>query len=370
MLHNRDDYFLTIKLVGLIFSIYVYINYGSFETSIVMGLLCYIIINIALYYIDNIKVKIGLSVISLLISYGLGIKYNSIFFILTPFTFFDIGILMNKKLTYSFIGCIFFIMMIPTSIVMNYLLFVIFYYIVAKILIDKVSRIDKIWKENLMLREKIDKYTKAVEKEKNYSKQIIYTTKLEERNKLSKEMHDKIGHTIASSLMHLEATKVVIDKDKNEAKNMINTTIQVLREGMDDIRITLKKIKPSEEQLGINRVKSIMDDAFNHNSYEYTFNHSGNIDKLNYSHWKCIINNLMEGITNIKKHSTGNSVSLNIEVLNKIVRVSLKDNGDGALNIKKSIGLKAMEERVIDLGGNISFNGQDGFTIIMILPLS
>ena len=370
MLHNRDDYFLVIKLVGLIFSIYVYINYGSFETSIIIGLLCYIIINIALYYIDNIKVKIGLSVISLLIAYGLGIKYNSIFFILTPFTFFDIGILMNKKLTYSFIGCIFFIMMIPTSIVMNYLLFVTFYYIVAKILIDKVSRIDKIWKENLMLREKIDKYTKEVEKEKNYSKQIIYTTKLEERNKLSKEMHDKIGHTIASSLMHLEATKVVIDKDKNEAKNMINTTIQVLREGMDDIRITLKIIKPSEEQLGINRVKSIMDDAFSHNSCEYTFNHFGNIDKLNYSHWKCIINNLMEGITNIKKHSTGNSVSLNIEVLNKIVRVSLKDNGDGVLNIKKSIGLKAMEERVIDLGGNISFNGQDGFTIIMILPLS
>lgn len=370
MLQNRDDYFLTIKLVGLIYSIYVYINFGAFQTSIIIGLLCFIIINIALYYIDNIKVKIGLSVISLLISYGLAIKYNGIFFILIPFTFFDISILMNKKLIYSFIVCILFIMMIPKDIVMNYSLFVIFYYIVAKILINKVSRIDKIWKENLMLREKIDKYTKEVEKEKNYSKQIIYTTKLEERNKLSKEMHDKIGHTIASSLMHLEATKVIIDKDKNEAKNMINTTIQVLREGIDDIRKTLKIIKPSEEQLGINRVKSIMDDAFDHNSYGYTFNHSGNIDKLTYSHWKCIINNLMEGITNIKKHSTGNSVSLNIEVLNKIVRVSIKDNGDGAVNIKKSIGLKAMEERVIDLGGNISFNGENGFTIIMILPLS
>ncbi|WP_346898884.1 sensor histidine kinase [Clostridium sp. UBA7503] len=370
MINNSDDYFLTIKLLGLIFSTYVYINYGSFQSSIIIGLLCFLIINIALYYLENINIRVCLSAISFCISYGLGIKYNSIFFTLIPFTFFDIGILMNIKLSYSFMVTILFITILPKDIVMNYLLFAIFYYIAAKILINKVSKIDKLWKENLMLREKIDKYTREVEKEKNYSKQIIYTTKLEERNKLSKEMHDKVGHTIASSLMHLEATKLVIDKDKNEAKNMINTTIQVLRKGMDDIRETLKIIKPSEEQLGINRVKSIMEDAFSHNSYGYTFNHCGNIDKLTYSHWTCIINNLIEGITNIKKHSTGNNASLNIEVLNKIVRVSIKDNGDGAVNIKKSIGLKAMEERVIDLGGNISFNGENGFTIIMILPLS
>lgn len=369
MFHNKDDYFLSIKLVSLIFSVYIYINYGSFETSIIIGLLCFIIVNISLYYIDDIRVKMVLSIIALLIAYGLGKKYNNIFFMLTSFTFFDIGMLINKRIIYSLIWCICVTIMIPISVAMIYLLFAIFYYIVAKILINEVSRIDRVCKENLILREKIDKYTKEVEKEKNYSKQIVYTTKLEERNKLSKEMHDKIGHTIASSLMHLEATKMIIDKDKNQAKKMIDTTIQVLREGMKDIRITLKIIKPSEEQLGINRVKSIMDDAFGHNNYEYTFNHSGNMDKLNYSHWKCIINNLMEGITNIKKHSTGKNISLNVEVLNKIVKVSLKDNGKGVLNIKKSIGLKAMEERAIDLGGNINFNGEDGFTIIMILPL-
>lgn len=369
MLYNNDDYFLAIKLIALIFSAYIYINYDSFSTSVIIGLLCFIIINIIFYYMDSFKLRLGLTIVSLLISYFLGIKYNNIFFILIPFTFFDIGILKSKSTIYSLIWCICFIILIPKSLVIIYLLFVAFYYIITQSLITEVSSIDKVWRDNLTLREKIDKYRKEVENEKNYSKQIAYTTKLEERNKLSKEMHDKIGHTIASSLMHLEATKLIIDKDKDEAKNMINTTIQVLRGGMNEIRTTLKVIKPSEEELGINRVKSILDNAFNHSNYEYSFKYSGNIDKLNYSHWKCIIDNLLEGTTNIKKHSNGNFVVLNIEVLNKIVRLSLNDNGEGIVNIKKSIGLKAMEERVIDLGGNISFTGYSGFTIVMTLPL-
>lgn len=369
MLYNKDDYFLSIKLIALIFSTYVYINYDSFNVSVIIGLLCFVIINITFYYTDNLKWRLGLTIASLLISYLMGKEYNNIFFILINFTFFDIGILKNKKIIYSLVWCICFIILIPKSLVMIYLLFVIFYYIITRILIDEVGSLDKVWRDNLILREKVDKYRKEVESEKNYSKQVVYTTKLEERNKISKEMHDKIGHTIASSLMHLEATKLIIDTDINEAKNMINSTIQVLRGGMNEIRNTLKVIKPSEEELGINRVKSILDNAFNHSDYEYSFKYSGNIDKINYSHWKCIIDNLLEGITNIKKHSNGDFVVLNIDVLNKIVRISLNDNGGGIDNIKKSIGLKAMEERVIDLGGNISFNGYNGFTIVMTLPL-
>ena len=197
MLYNNDDYFLAIKLIALIFSAYIYINYDSFSTSVIIGLLCFIIINIIFYYMDSFKLRLGLTIVSLLISYFLGIKYNNIFFILIPFTFFDIGILKSKSTIYSLIWCICFIILIPKSLVIIYLLFVAFYYIITQSLITEVSSIDKVWRDNLTLREKIDKYRKEVENEKNYSKQIAYTTKLEERNKLSKEMHDKIGHTIA-----------------------------------------------------------------------------------------------------------------------------------------------------------------------------
>lgn len=86
----------------------------------------------------------------------------------------------------------------------------------------------------------------------------MYTSQLEERNKIAQEIYDNIGHTISASLMQLEAAKFVMEKDINKGREMIQNTIEVLRDGMESIRATLRNIKPPSEQIGINKLKLIL----------------------------------------------------------------------------------------------------------------
>ena len=85
--------------------------------------------------------------------------------------------------------------------------------------------------------------------------------------------------------------------------------------------------------------------------------------------WNIIYENASEALTNILKYSKANKAALNIEVLNKVVKFEIKDNGIGALNIVKGLGLSGMEERTQNAGGKIIVDGGDGFSVITLLPL-
>jgi len=118
----------------------------------------------------------------------------------------------------------------------------------------------------------------SLRRAEEYRKQSLATFKLQERNKLSEKMHDKIGHTIASALLQLEAVKVVIGDRGSKAIPLLDNTTSVLRSGMDDIRFTLREIRPTTEQLGINKVKLLLEEKTNNTSFSYSLIYKGDIE--------------------------------------------------------------------------------------------
>ena len=109
-------------------------------------------------------------------------------------------------------------------------------------------------------RNTIYKLNNKLVKERDIQEQILYTARLEERNQISTRLHDKIGHTISGTLLQLEAIKIILDIDKDKGFSMLDVCTDNLRDGMNDIRMTLRNIKPKEEELGINRIKKILDE--------------------------------------------------------------------------------------------------------------
>jgi signal transduction histidine kinase len=193
---------------------------------------------------------------------------------------------------------------------------------------------------------------------------------MEERNSLAQNIHDKVGHSIAGSLIQLEAATVMLEKDQEKAKDIIRNVINVLKEGMENIRLTLRNIKPAAEQLGINRLKIILDEFSANYEIRATLSYSGNLDAVKHSYWRIIMDNTKEALTNVLKYSSASAVTVKIEVLNKLVRIEIKDNGIGAFLIKKGLGLHGMEERVENAGGRLIIDGTAGFSVIMLLPVT
>jgi len=69
------------------------------------------------------------------------------------------------------------------------------------------------------------------------------------------------------------------------------------------------------------------------------------------------------------KHSSASAVRVKIEVMNKVIKMEVRDNGRGEAAIKKGMGIAGMEERTGAAGGKLIIDGSDGFSVITLLPV-
>ncbi|WP_288221360.1 sensor histidine kinase [uncultured Clostridium sp.] len=230
---------------------------------------------------------------------------------------------------------------------------------------SKIKNIDLTQEEQ---RKVIYGLQKKILEDKNIQEQILHTARLEERNNISSRLHDKIGHTISGTLLQLEAIKIILDSDKVKGFLMLDTCINNLRNGMEEIRMTLRNIKPAEEELGINRVKKILDEKIKNTSIRGKVLYSGDLEKIDSKLWIIFIQAITELTTNSAKYSKAKLIIVNIEVLNRFIKLEVKDDGIGCKDIKKGIGLRNIEEKVSGINGKLIINNEDGFGVIILIP--
>jgi len=255
------------------------------------------------------------------------------------------------------------------DIIMNYLALMLLLFIVYKTTTNYKTAIGELKEINKMINDRNYKLIADKNNSKEYEIQHGYVIKLEERNKIAQELHDKIGHTISASIMQLEASRLVGESNKEKAEYLVNNVIKVLREGMDSIRLTLRNLKPPQEILGINKIKLICKEFELHSKVNVNLKVKGDINLITPRYFKIIQNNLEESFTNITKYSSATEVEVNFFVYRKFLRFDIKDNGEGCDSLAKGLGLRGMEERIENAGGTINIISDNGFSIISVLPL-
>lgn len=230
---------------------------------------------------------------------------------------------------------------------------------------NKIKKLDETQEEQ---RKIIYNLQKKLADERDIQEQILYTARLEERNKISARLHDKIGHTISGTLLQLEASKFILEHDKAKGFSMLDSCIENLRKGMEEIRMTLRNIKPAEEELGINRIRKILDEKIKDTNIKGKVLYIGDLDRISANLWIAFIRIITELTTNSVKYSYGNIIEVKIEILNKIIKLEVKDNGLGCKKVQKGIGLRNIEESVSNFNGKIIINSDDGFSVIILIP--
>lgn len=148
---------------------------------------------------------------------------------------------------------------------------------------------------------------------------------------------------------------------------MLDNIIDNLRDGMDDIINTLRKIKPEQGQINISNLRLVLEKFTNKCNIDTNLKIEGDLNEINLVYWRSIIECINEVLTNSMKYSNGDLINIEISVLNKIIRLYIKDNGCYQGDIKKGMGLLGIEERIVNLGGDVYFNNEDSFSNLIIL---
>lgn len=197
-----------------------------------------------------------------------------------------------------------------------------------------------------------------IDREKN-----IHIAILTERNRIARELHDSIGHSISSSILQVEALKVVADDNIKESLNLLQNT---LRNGMDDIRKSIHNLYNESLDLK-SRIEDLCHEISNIDiKLIYKMD-----DNLPYDLKFDILSVVKEAITNCVKHSNATELRITLLSQPKFHSIVIIDNGsriDSTGNLSdKGIGLLSIKEIASKYKGFVNYGFDNGFKIHMTL---
>lgn len=366
-----ESWLIFAKFALIIFIAGSYIQ-GTVENLpwVVFAVLLYICLTMSLYLFKQPviqRVPLGLSIFLSIVSYHV---VHPLFILLLPLSLIELASFFSDKKWLHLLLALFPIFYIQVDTMAIYGFAAIFSFMVHAIAADYLAHRRKSEREIDDMRKAIERLTKHLNESTEYIRQSEYTFKLEERNRISQEIHDKIGHSMTGALIQMEAAKRLLDHDKNKAIELLQNAINISKDGIEKIRMTLKNMKPPTEQVGIHRVKLFLDEFSTKHEIKTALTYDGNLDIISPIQWKIIHENVTETLTNVLKYSDASFVSVDIKVLNKMIRAEVKDNGKGADKIIKGLGIIGMEERTATVDGKIIVDSTHGFSVTTLLPIS
>lgn len=191
---------------------------------------------------------------------------------------------------------------------------------------------------------------------------------LEEREELSQTLHDKLGHSINGSVYQLEAVKVLMEKEPEASRKMVQAVIDQLRSGMDEIRVILRKERPKKYKLAILQLEKLCEDCRSKGVAAELIT-EGELKEIPEKYLEVILDNAYEAVSNSMKYAKCSRIKIGVHVLNQMIRCSISDNGVGCKEVIDGMGISGMRKRMREINGILDFETEAGFTINMLLPL-
>jgi signal transduction histidine kinase len=232
------------------------------------------------------------------------------------------------------------------------------------------EKAEKMKCKNEALKKSIQRLQEDIATAKQYDAHARYQNQLEQRTQLTQKLHDELGHTLSGNTIQLEAVKLLIERDAEKSRQLLQEVIINLRKGMEAIRTILANEKPDNASVNIGNIKLLASETQEKSKIKINVVYSNEVAAISPQKWVVITGNIREALTNLMKYSKATECKIIFEKLNKLYKVTVKDNGQGCVNIKKGLGVEGMEERMAASDGQLILDGHDGFTIVMLFPIS
>jgi two-component system sensor histidine kinase DesK len=195
------------------------------------------------------------------------------------------------------------------------------------------------------------------------NQQIEQLSTIAERERIARDMHDLLGHSLSSLALKSELAEKLADKQQfDAAKKEISEVAELARQTLTEVRYAVTGLK----QKGLVGVLDKLTKQLKHMNFDTQTNIQ--VGKLPAKVESTLIMLSKEWITNILRHSKGDQVSIIINSTSKSVNMTITDNG----NITKFTagnGIEGMRSRVAEFSGYIDITHTDGVKLKVIIPI-
>ncbi|MEO8998239.1 MAG: sensor histidine kinase [Rhodanobacter sp.] len=176
---------------------------------------------------------------------------------------------------------------------------------------------------------------------------------LAERERIGRDLHDLLGHTLSLITLKLELSRKLFDRDSEAARRELEEAEKVARHALAEVRSAVSGIRATDLAAELASARLLLESSRVHFEYgELPTDLPGNIE-----HGFSLI--VREAATNIARHAEASSAKIEFIREHASVRMLISDNGRGGIDFDGN-GLCGMRERVRALGGTLAIESPRG----------
>ncbi|MGN4255880.1 response regulator [Bacillus cereus group sp. MYBKT14-1] len=202
-----------------------------------------------------------------------------------------------------------------------------------------------------------------------YVSQVERITLLEERDRLSKDLHDTMGHSYTSIIMGMETLRMEL-KSK-EGEQQLDSLLQLARNSMEEVRLYLHQLDLSQESLPLaTTLQQLTEEFKKHAKVNVRTRIIGEEYMVSKQSKMTLYRSLQESLTNAVRHGHSTEIIVSLHFEPQQIRLDVQDNGCGVEEWKDGFGLTAMKERVSQSQGRVIVYSKkgEGTLISCVLP--
>ncbi len=204
-----------------------------------------------------------------------------------------------------------------------------------------------------------------------------------ERNRLSRELHDTLAHSLSAVTVQLEAARSLWDGSPDKARRMVEQADEAARSGLTEARRALQALRASPlADLGLAlAVEDLAETAAQRAGARLDLHIQAKLGgELSHAVEQGTYRIAQEMLENVVQHAGATSISVSLEEREGRLELCVEDDGQGidldaatapAAADRDRLGIRGMRERATLIGGKLEISGRPGLgtRVTLTIPL-
>ncbi|MFB5760827.1 histidine kinase [Paenibacillus medicaginis] len=201
----------------------------------------------------------------------------------------------------------------------------------------------------------------------NANKRISELVKLEERQRIARDLHDTIGQKLSLIGLKSDLAGKLITQDAERARAEIEDVRQTARSALKEVRDMVTEMRGTSLEDEISRIRQMLKAA----QITLTVEGDPHLTNVSLLNENVLSMCLREAVTNIVKHSFASACYVRIEPSRTELTLTVEDNGTGLPKESahfRGNGLRGMKERLEFVNGSIDVRSDNGTKLVIQVP--
>jgi len=227
------------------------------------------------------------------------------------------------------------------------------------LLAERERDIVSLKKEKYDLIDDVNRLSKSIDHLRVEKERDETLTLLDERNRISREIHDSAGHTLSAAILNLKALSMATQE--TETKENLLALKDTLERGLQDLRRVMYNLRESSFDLE-NKIMELLESVENSN---LTYRIDSN---LSYGIKYDIFAIVRESLTNYLKHSNGEHFKVYLVESDRFLVLKIEDDGS-ILNkeIQEGLGLYSIKKKCEERDWKFNVSTDQGFSVHVLI---